>query len=307
MLSKIKYYFSLFSAYGFKYGSISLAAVIFNKINANGFLAHRFHKIQYSLVVMYLENQFAQLINEYKNQRYKSKRIGEQDYVWVCWWQGLNDAPSLVKACIKNLKEKSNGRRVIVIDKNNYSDYLNVPSTILDKVENGKISITFLSDILRFMLLAKYGGVWVDATLFVNNSLPSMNKYEFYTIKHGLFSEWHICGGKWSSFFMASGQNNTGVSLIRDMLIKYAELDQPWMAYLLTDAAIKAAYNNLDQFKAEIDMIPINNQNVFQMAEELNQSSENYHCPTNLNKLTYKQNFSVKRNNVYAALVSGKL
>lgn len=303
MKNQIKRIFLLSKYFGFKYAIITLGTILFNKLNGDGYMAHFFHKKQYSMVVNWLEFKYEDIINKYKSFEDHSEYISNTSNIWVFWWQGMENMPPLVNACINNLKKKSGNRKVIILTQYNYCNYVNIPTFILNKVKNGTFTYTFFSDILRFALLGKYGGIWVDATLYVDKDLPDMNDYKFFTIKHGLFEEWHISGGRWSSFFMAVGNNNLGIRFIRDILLKYADTYDIWIAYLLTDAIMEVAYRNFPSFKRQIDNVPYNNKRVFQMVIDLNKSNDDYSCPTNLNKLTYKKRYRESKNTVYYALI----
>lgn len=307
MKNKIKRIFLLSRYFGFKYAIITLGTILFNKLNGDGYMAHFFHKKQYSMVVNWLEIQYRDVINKYKNLEDNSEYISDISYIWVFWWQGMESMPPLIKACINNLKKKSGNRKVILLTKDNYSNYVNIPVNILNKVKKGQLTYTFFSDILRFNLLSKHGGIWIDATLYIDKKLPDMSNYKFYTIKHGLFKNWHISGGRWSGFFMASGKKNKNIDFICDVLTRYADTYNVLVAYLLIDSVMEVAYRNFPSFKKQVDDVPYNNNLVFQMADDLNKKSDNYSCPTNLNKLTYKKKYKNEKNTVYYALVHNSL
>jgi len=78
--------------------------------------------------------------------------------IWFLWLQGLDNAPLLVRNCYESWVKHNPGWEVILLDESNISNY--VPLNY-----NG-LTIQSLSDVLRINLLAKYGGVWVDATCF---------------------------------------------------------------------------------------------------------------------------------------------
>ena len=120
------------------------------------------------MVVNWLESQYRDVINKYKNLEDNSEYISDISYIWVFWWQGMESMPPLIKACINNLKKKSGNRKVILLTKDNYSNYVNIPVNILNKVKKGQLTYTFFSDILRFNLLSKHGGIWIDATLYID-------------------------------------------------------------------------------------------------------------------------------------------
>ena len=93
--------------------------------------------------------------------------------IWTCWWQGKNFAPELIKACWNSWKlHVPLEMEIVVITKDNYSEYIEIPEYVLDKVNNGSISLATLSDIIRHSLLYKYGGMWLDATIYMNDDIP---------------------------------------------------------------------------------------------------------------------------------------
>jgi mannosyltransferase OCH1-like enzyme len=85
--------------------------------------------------------------------------------IWVMWWQGVNNAPALVKKCVNILKQKSPDYEVTFLDKDNYHEYVQIPMYITDKFNGGGISIANYSDVIRMALLYQYGGYWIDSTV----------------------------------------------------------------------------------------------------------------------------------------------
>jgi len=78
--------------------------------------------------------------------------------LFTCWWQGEEEAPDLIRACIRSQKRNIPKEiRHVVISKYNYGEYIDIPDFVLQKVESGKISLTTLSDIIRVSLLYKWG------------------------------------------------------------------------------------------------------------------------------------------------------
>ena len=93
--------------------------------------------------------------------------ITETSQIWACWWQGENAMPDIVKACYNAMHRFSDGHPVILITEKNYKDYVNMPDYIIRKQQSGEIDLTHFSDILRMMLLAQHGGIWMDSTLLI--------------------------------------------------------------------------------------------------------------------------------------------
>lgn len=107
--------------------------------------------------------------------------------IWTCWWQGEEQAPLLVQKCLKQLRKYSNGYDVIVIDENNLNQYVTLPEYIYKKHSEGIISHTHFSDVIRLALLSKWGGTWIDSTIFLTDVLPDfiLNADLFFFKKDG--------------------------------------------------------------------------------------------------------------------------
>ena len=145
--------------------------------------------------------------------------ITETSPIWTCWWQGENAMPDIVKACYNAMHRFSDGHPVILITEKNYKDYVNMPDYIIRKQQSGEIDLTHFSDILRMMLLAQHGGIWMDSTLLI----PSKHLGTFIRPEDKFWSCHHhtryynISQGGWVSFFLACGKGNILPSFIADM------------------------------------------------------------------------------------------
>lgn len=77
--------------------------------------------------------------------------------------------PPIVRACYNNLLEHAGAHPVHVITRDNYLDFLSKSplwsEKVLVYVNNGLVSLTLLSDLIRTSLLYHFGGVWVDLSL----------------------------------------------------------------------------------------------------------------------------------------------
>lgn len=95
--------------------------------------------------------------------------------IWIMWLQGLDKAPYIVRKCYASWKELNPNWNIVFLDENNVSDYVDL-QTILTKSNN--MQIQAMADLIRLNLLAKYGGVWVDATCFCRVPLDTwLEKY----------------------------------------------------------------------------------------------------------------------------------
>ncbi len=88
--------------------------------------------------------------------------------IWFLWFQGLSQAPLVVRKCYESWKKHNPDWEVIFLDNNNLKDYI-TPSLPEDKLS--QLSKNHQSDLIRLELLAKHGGVWTDATTFCQRPL----------------------------------------------------------------------------------------------------------------------------------------
>lgn len=93
--------------------------------------------------------------------------------IWVCWLQGVENAPKLVQICVDSIKRYRGEYKVVELTEENISQYITLPSYIWDKYHAGIISPTHFSDVLRYALLTEHGGIWIDATTLLTGELPS--------------------------------------------------------------------------------------------------------------------------------------
>lgn len=97
--------------------------------------------------------------------------------IWMCWFQGENDPsiPALNRECIKRWKELNPDWAVIVLSDKTIGQYVPEYFSIIKecKVQRTRQA---KSDLLRLLLLEKYGGVWADASLYPVIDLNSMMK-----------------------------------------------------------------------------------------------------------------------------------
>ena len=126
-----------------------------------------------------LEKKYKRKIDEFQLHYADDKLHEVSDKVWVCWFQGLDNAPALVKKCYESLKQNLTDREIILITSDNMCDYVKFPEFILEKWKAGQITHTHMTDLLRLELLIQYGGMWVDATVLCTSKREEIPDYFF--------------------------------------------------------------------------------------------------------------------------------
>lgn len=179
-------------------------------------------------------------------------------YIWLCWWDGEDAMSPLVKGCCERIRRLNPHKEVILITYENMHEYTEFPEYILEKFQDGRITKTHMSDLLRAELLALHGGVWMDATLYTFGPVPQ-RAYEL-PIYSGRCTptknDYNVSGSRWTSFFPASrSPGNVLFCFLRDFWMDYWKKNNILCEYFLVDHAIALGYNYIPAIRKEIDMI----------------------------------------------------
>ena len=156
------------------------------------------------------------------------------DNMWVCWLQGIEEAPFLVQKCYQSIKDNLSERNVILLDNKNYKEYVEFPDSIQRKIDSGIISKTHMSDLLRLELLTRYGGTWIDATVYISGkNIPvymlDSDLFLFQDLKPGL--DGHCT--RISNWFITASTHNPILELTKSLLYDYWEKNSKLVDYFL--------------------------------------------------------------------------
>ncbi len=178
--------------------------------------------------------------------------------IWICWFQGRDNAPLLVKKCISSIEKNLKKYEVIILTMDNYKDYVDFPDYILEKVKKKEISLTHFSDLLRLNVLIKYGGIWIDSTvLCTTNKIPSyIYKQPLFVFKEINLNPLDTMPTVASSWFIAAGPDNNILIATRDMLYAYWQKHNYLKDYFLFHICFKLA---TEIYQGEWDNVPTYN------------------------------------------------
>lgn len=213
--------------------------------------------------------------------------------IWTLWWQGRDNAPLIVKRCLQSIEANFQDGTLIVLDKNNYKNYVQLPTHIMEKFEKGIITITHFSDILRFNLLSQHGGMWIDSTVYVSRPIP-MNIFDsdFYTIHQIGDSENNISEFKWTAFLLGGKKENSIFSKMCSLFDAYWTDHNDLLCYFLIDYFMYMIYTSNQKEQDLIDNVCVYEGDIFQLNNLL---YTDYYAEINqiplFNKLSWKENY----------------
>ena len=92
------------------------------------------------------------------------ERIEVPHQIWALWDKGMDKAPPLQKTCLWSHKAANPTFTTRVLDLQSAINLTDVFS-VIGKKSWDQMIIQHKSDVIRYLLLYNYGGVWADATL----------------------------------------------------------------------------------------------------------------------------------------------
>jgi tetratricopeptide (TPR) repeat protein len=136
--------------------------------------------------------------------------------IYVYWAQGMSGAPAVVQRCQEALHRLHPGGEVAVLDESVWAS-LDVPARTREVIRH---RLTHGSDVLRLELLARYGGIWLDATCLVRRPLvpepaAELTASGFFAFERGTYRP--------SSWLLMSAPGDYIVTTLRAALHVYWE------------------------------------------------------------------------------------
>lgn len=160
--------------------------------------------------------------------------------IWTYWHQGIEESSCVVKKCIEQFKRLHPEWDIHVLNKDTIGSFIEpIP---MDLHIWKKLSLPHRSDLIRTQLLIKYGGVWLDPTVFC---IQPLDQWLFSEMDASLFL-FHRPGNDRivSNWFIAAFPDNYLLNKLYERLIdywnenKFRNLNQPnhSLEYLLNRA-----------------------------------------------------------------------
>ena len=134
---------------------------------------------------------------------------------------------------------------MVIITNKNFNDFVQIPNYIIFKMIRKKISLTHFSDILRVNLLAKFGGIWIDSTVFFNERIEDFINCQNELVTVTQFRvDYNISSGKWSSWFIGTKSVLPYFKVCVEFFNAYWKNNNYLINYFLIDYIIYFLYKN---------------------------------------------------------------
>lgn len=174
-------------------------------------------------------NVLLKLASEYEEKEHKTDHK-----IWICWLQGMENAPDIVQTCYKSVQKNIKDREIVLITQENYRNYVHFPDIIQSKIDRGIIKGAHMTDLLRLELLLNYGGTWIDATVFCSNSsvpdyMLDADLFMFQCMKPGRDGHSNVV----SNWFITATTHNKILYLTRGLLYHYWEHNDDLVDYFI--------------------------------------------------------------------------
>lgn len=166
--------------------------------------------------------------------------------IFTLWLQGYESAPPIVKACHAALLDRAGTGTVHALTESDLPYYSEIPELVRRRVGDAHAQ---LSDLYRLDLLARYGGVWLDATCLptepVFEAVDAISGSGFFAFNHG--------GPRISSWFLAARRHNYIVAMLRAAMLLWWEREGYLIDYFLLHHLFEVLYWIDPKFAVEWD------------------------------------------------------
>lgn len=222
------------------------------------------------------------------------KGCGKDAPIWFFWLQGEEYLPLVPKLCLQSIRKHANGHEVIVLTADNYKEYVSIPDILIEMYRSGRLKAAHFADILRVNLLAQQGGLWLDATMLVTQDLPQeIFEMPFFSVKienQGYF----VSQCRWAVFCLGAAKGNPLFVQLASLFEQYLTTTDLFVDYFMFDNFIDMLYRRYPIIREQIDVLPLNNPRVHDMAPLLcshvsDKELEEMTRHTYLFKLNYKE------------------
>lgn len=256
-----------------EYDALLNVGKVFKRIPPLHPLARRYNMWRHAKIMHELEPLLEQSFSLVQGARSLDFASKDEGPLWVFWWQGEDRAPWSVRACFESIRRNCGRRKVVVISQGNISEFVDFPQRIFDLVDDGAITATHFSDLLRYRLLRRYGGFWMDASMFASGPFFAPTAKSIYTVL-GIDDPtcFNVALSRWLGGYFGGPAGHPHFKFVDSFFSRYWERHDRLIDYFLIDYAVTWSYNNnIGGFAEDCGAIQDRQPKLFALRQHLNQ------------------------------------
>ncbi|MDR3191135.1 MAG: capsular polysaccharide synthesis protein [Lactobacillaceae bacterium] len=185
--------------------------------------------------------------------------IPKQPRIWLIWMQGEEAMPYVVAKSYQAILRYRGNFEVVLLTEENMHEYIEIPVEISRQIDAETFQIAHLTDYLRYALLAQYGGVWLDLTMYVNAPIPPLSPAYEFVYNKGLvrFQEDYYFPNiyDFQITYLAMHKNALLANFMRDMVYAYL-VDGKVYDYFATYALAMTGFKHIPALAAQYAAAP---------------------------------------------------
>ena len=251
---KMKYCHLYRKEYGFKCLCLFVMCAVFPYSRFRSGFSWWLLQQKHKAVLSYLESHYYQANGSGNPEK---THCVQADTIWTAWLQGEENAPEVIRMTLAFMKKNAGGHKIIVLSDDTISRYIDIPAEIKEKHKQKIIGNAHYADIVRMMVLKKYGGFWLDATTFVHEPLNEMAfSQPFFSYGTRKCRTPFVSANRWIVGMIGGCKNSLFLARISDMLNAYWREHTIPIDYFVFDYLIEVLYRNDRSFARLVDSLP---------------------------------------------------
>lgn len=174
--------------------------------------------------------------------------------IFTLWLQGEDQMPPVVRACLDSIRKQSRAE-LVVLDGQSVFDWITLPDRIVRLWRTGRMRAAHFTDICRVELLYRHGGVWMDATDYLDAPLPEwLWEADFFVYQGG--DTLRGAYGGIQNCFIRGAKDAYLLKVWREIILSYWEEEDSPLDYFVHQLLFCAALDANPRASALYAQIP---------------------------------------------------
>ena len=204
--------------------------------------------------------------------------------IWLCWFQGEQDSSlsGRDKECIKRWRAVAGQHNVVVLDHDKIEQILPEYNAIIESCSYDR-SFQHKADLLRLLLLEKFGGIWADTSVYplatadeIIKATTTTNSVFFYSFSgkrvsaqkgDRLIANWFMIATEPNQYAIQALTSEYKNRFLSAKRWRYFEMHQAYCDLIDTDERFRASIRNMAVLSAESALV-LGRKNMSSLSED---------------------------------------